>query len=705
MRALSLCAAAFAWAAPVAALVAGPAAVIALLAAGSRPLAFALAFVLMPVVAGALAIVHVRERRETTPARPGVPVPGEPDIARLVCAAAAAVGVAEPAVVRITLGSGVALARERGEPVLTIGACWLTASSRGELTVAVAHALALHRAGSGSRSARVLDGQLWRAGNLVADGRMWRLLWGGYARVGIRLRGRARARRRRWADLACARAFGLESLDAYLRAAFRQERFDAYWEGDVEPCLSDGFAPPILAGWDAVLAQPWFRESLADDLAAARLTLRSEAVRAWAAHAPAPAGQAIVLTTPVGRLERDLLAATYPDTQPGALVDIDWDAVGNAVWLPRLHRHAARLGGAIAPFAVRDLGAAIASAEPDADESPERAIAALLAIALVEAGWALDVHGGGEIELRHGELLLRPVSLCLAAASGALDGAGWLAFVDEAGIGDVVVGPARAQPGASPSQPDTDAWSPQATPPPRGAVQLELARSPHRVRSTIYLAIVTVLGLPAGIAMIIVASYAPTAAGTIVGGVLGVGTLAALGAVLKVGVPVVHARGTLTISADRIRIEHAGLLKEPFELGHGSIRAVLIDDTVPGTARFAVTASAFPVVGAESATFLWIRDEEEAVVPCLAAPSQDPNLALLLEQPVLGPRVRRATLTGPLPGEALTGLLLCVADADAARAAFRPWDLMRPALLTDVAHLYHGFTGRSPDPSASSPTE
>ncbi|MDX6677626.1 MAG: hypothetical protein QOE31_1678 [Solirubrobacteraceae bacterium] len=703
MRALAMCAAAFGWAPPIASMVAGAALPVAVIAANQvSPLAVLAVLVMTWIACGGYAIVHLGERREASATRAGIDLAGETDVAQLGSQAAIAVDAAKPDEVRITLGSGVSVEHEDGRSVLIIGACWLTASSRAELTVAVAHALASHRAGTGSRSARRLDEQLRRAANLVAAGRSWRLIWGSYARTGMRLRDRARERERRWADIACARAYGLERLDGYLRAAFRQDRFERYWVGDVEPCLSEGFAPPILAGWGALLARPGFRQALADDLAAAGLTRRSEAVRAWASTGTQPAGGPIELTLPVGRLERDLLAATYPDTRPRTLVEIEWNAVPGAVWMPRLRRHAAEFGAAIAPFAARDLVAAIGSAGEDDDGQRAYAVAVLLAIALVQAGWTLDVQVGEEIELHHDERSVLPVSLCLAAAGGAVEAAEWAAFAEDSAIADLVVGPPAADRIAAPGA--GERWSPPVAVPARSTVVLELARPPGRVRSTIYLAIAVLLGLATGIAFILVAAAAPTPAGAIGSGAFGTVVLVVLGALLKLSLPTVYATGTLTISADRIRIEHPGLLKEPYELAHGNLRAVLVDDALPSGARFAVNASAFPAHGAAPHIFVWVRDQE-AVVPCLAGRAQDPNIALLLEQPVRGPRPRRVTSTGPMPGEALTGLLLCVADADAARAAFKPWDLMRPALYDDAAHLGRGFVGSSHDAAASSPTD
>jgi hypothetical protein len=695
----------FGWLAPMFMAFAAVGALVAVVMLTGGPLAGVLvAIVTGRVVAGALAIVGVRDRAAPVPPVAGVDAGGEPDVVHLVSGAAGAIGARVPDLVRITLGVDVALHREQRRSVLTIGACWLTSGSRGQLTVAVAHALALDVAGAGAHRARVLDVRLQRASNLVSHGRWRRIVWQGYASGGRRLRDTADGRRLRWADRVCAQAFGLDALDGYLRAAFRQAHFEEFWAGDVEPCLTDGFAPPILAGWSVLLVQPWFRDRLADALAVAQLTLRSEAVRVWGSGDAQPADGPVRLATAIRDLERRLLAASYPDGEPGVLVDLDWDAVATAVWLPRLRHHLAGHRAVIAPFAARDLANAITAAAREARGPGPQTIGVALAVALVDAGWTLEVRLGSQIELHHDEMSLLPLHLCDAAATGTLDNGAWLAFLEDAGITDLVIAAADESDRAGPTPPDW--WSPGVAVPAHDAV-LVLPRPPVRSRSTVYLTLAALLGLPAGIAMVFAATYATTTAGALVVGAFGITVLAALCGLVTIRARILYSSGTLTVTGDRLRIEHRGLLKTPFELTRANVRAVLVDDSVPSATRFAVNASAFSAIsvhgGTPSGGYLWVRGDS-AFVPCLAAPAQDPNVALLLAEPVLAPRVRHVTSTGPMRGEALVGLLLCVADADAARAAFAPWDLTRTAVSADAEHIGRGYFGVSPDAPASSPT-
>jgi hypothetical protein len=54
--------------------------------------------------------------------------------------------------------------------------------------------------------------------------------------------------------------------------------------------------------------------------------------------------------------------------------------------------------------------------------------------------------------------------------------------------------------------------------------------------------------------------------------------LAALGELVTLRARVLYRTGTLTVTADCVRIEHPGLLKAPFELDRANVRAVLVDD-------------------------------------------------------------------------------------------------------------------------------
>jgi hypothetical protein len=404
-------------------------------------------------------------------------------------------------------------------------------------------------------------------------------------------------------------------------------------------------------------------------------------------------------------LERQLLRATYPDADPGVLIDIDWDTVATAVWLPRLREYHGRHGKTIKRFAARDLAEAVAAAQADDDGPRPGTIGVALAIALTDAGWTLEGKLGEQIELHNEQWSLSPIDVAWAAADQTLDVAAWVQFTEDAGIAKLAVEPGED---ATATGVHPDPWSHGLAIPGHQAVSLKLARQPVRSKETLYLALAVLLGLPTGILLIAAALYTPTMAAGVVVAALGVGELAALVALVRIRARAMYGTGTLTVTTDGVRVEHRGILKAPFQLAWADIRAVHVDDTAPSTTRFPVNTSAFPPAihaGANpTGGFLWVKDQT-APVPYLASSGHDPNVALLVEAPVLAPRVRHATATGPLPGEALVGLLLCVTDAGAARAAFEPWKVMRPADYADAAHINRGYVGDNAHTPASMPTD
>ncbi|MEA2297818.1 MAG: hypothetical protein QOF77_754 [Solirubrobacteraceae bacterium] len=366
---------------------------------------------------------------------------GEPDVLRLVRIAAEAVGAPLPSEVWLTLDSAVALRRERRGPVLRIGAPWLAATARADLVLAAAHALAAGPAAGGPPALLLGDEDPIRpmpSGGLVARSP------GRFARAAGRLRRSASRRRLAAADRACVAAFGPDAFDHYLRAAYRRDHFSAYMAGDVEPCLAEGFAPPILDGWVDLLAEPGFRERIADGLAAARLAERRERAAAGVVDGVPPPLGAVALETPFPRLERRLLAAARPDR--GVLVDLSWDRAVHAVWLPRLRRRVAAGASGFEPFRLGHITEALAGppgACPPVSTARVETVSATVVEALLEEGWTLEVPLGSPLQLRRGELTIAPFALCAAAGAGTLPAAEWAAFAEEAAVADVLVVPAR----------------------------------------------------------------------------------------------------------------------------------------------------------------------------------------------------------------------------------------------------------------------
>jgi hypothetical protein len=601
----------------------------------------------------------------------------EPGLWQLVDRAAAALEVAGPDELQITVESRVTAYRHHGTLIVAIGLSWLTTTSPDELVAATAHALAEELAGTGSPVAVRLADRLERTRGRV-DVSPIGFLWIPYLRAGEWLQREITRCQLSATDLACAAALGRDALAVAQRASARQEPFADYWAANVGTCLVDGFAPPILEGWSPA--------SDGED---------------------APLDGSLHLRATPRMLERRLLEALFPDTA-GDLVDAEWDRIAGAVWLPRMRSELALRDGDLVPFAVDELETVIQAGPPEDHEMPAYdwmdLIADALAVALVDrAGWIPGGPPRGQLTLHHEGYDLLPYALCASMLDGTWDAADWARFVESAGIGDVIVGAGvdvQAQVAES-----VAVELPEATVvPPGPAREMELSPAPGRERSLAMLALAAVLGLPSGVALMLAATKAPAMAGRVTLVAFGLVVLASLAVVVLSRLRVLRATGTLTVTGQGVRIDHPGLLKQPFEIPREAVRAIVFDEgDWSDSRRFPVGATEHVIpAGFEAGGgvgWLWSADNG-LLVPMLGHRGAIPNVALLIDDPTLSPEVRHVTLTGPLPGEALAGLLLAVEDVQATRTAFAPWGRTRIGRGADARHVRDLFLG---DEAVTSP--
>ncbi len=631
------------------------------------------------------ALTIVKSRRATPLASAAaVELSGEdePALAALVRHAADALGLPAPDAIAVSLDTRVLLRREGRRTLLVLGVPWLAAASAGQATVAIAHALLAERAVRDTTRLRLVEDRLGRARPVVEHATLGEL-WRGYVRIGERLSQRAAAAHLSVADAACVRAFGNEALAASVQARYLQSAFADFWSNDVGPCLAAGFAPPLFDGWRLLLQQEWV----------------AELIEAGELTPPAP-HERVSLDVPERELERRLLAASYPDSAR-ELVELEWAAVPHAVVLPRLRRvvapHAAqRLG----PHTAATLAQALEQRPPELESTSwSEVVAGALVLALVDAGWTLEAPSGAPLQLSDGEHTLWPRTLCRALAAG--DGevaASWEALVAETGVGELPLAPAQP---SSPEQAVPDASA--TVVPPAPPVRLALMPPPRARRRAA--GVLTVAGLP-GLAVAISLAVSATMTSSRLGQLaligFGLALVGGLAAWATSQLRPLLRRGAIVVSAEGVRVEAPGLLERQFQIPRTVVRAVMVDahERERGL-RFPMGPSERVVPGAleESGRIGWLWVEGMApVVPLLGVGAEVPNLALLFSAPLLAPRVRHGA-AGPLRGEAMTGLLLCVADPTAARAAFSPWDLTRPGSYADAEHVIAGFLGAT-TPSA-----
>lgn len=607
---------------------------------------------------GGLQILH--PRRPARAIAPGVDLARGDEAAlwSIVDRAAEALAITAPECIRLT-ADGAVTAADHGRRI-AIGLAWLSATKPAELVTAVAHALVRERAGAGTRTMRLLAVRLEAARDL---GDAWPLgaAWEPYRRAGDRLLRRAAQRQADAADAACAELFGDPSLEAYGRVAERNADFPTYWADDVAPCMEDGFVPPILAGWRDAL-QPSGEPPLVS----------------------------ATLTRGPRKLERALLRALFPDSAE-TLVDLEWDHVADAVWLPRMRKLIAQLDDVPPPFTPSQLASTVQDHLPRglAHEEWAAGVASMLTLALVEEGWTARAPVGRPIEVEYDDMTLWPFGLCEAVLDGSWDPEGWAEFTEVAGIADLhidaaVIAPAGEAPGPA-------AWPLPTALPPSAPRRLALAPAPGRRGGLAIVAFGALLGLPTVLSLFVAVAHVPTPAGRVFMVCLGLATFAGLALWMVSRLRILLTKGELVVTSAGLTIDHAGLLKEPFEIPRSAVRAVVIDDGAwSDHRRFPVARGEFHVPGEREASdevvWLWAKDEL-GLVPLLGIGNELPNVALLVRDPTLEPRVRRVVLTGPIPGEALTGMMLAVADPVAARTALAPWGLTRGGSISDLQHV------------------
>jgi hypothetical protein len=146
----------------------------------------------------------------------------------------------------------------------------------------------------------------------------------------------------------------------------------------------------------------------------------------------------------------------------------------------------------------------------------------------------------------------------------------------------------------------------------------------------------------------------------------------------------------LTIDTDQLMLVHPRLLREPLRVPRESVRLVTVDDgrdaPDPST-RFPIYADA-PFdhhATRASAPRGWAWPAARGRLPLYNLGRETPNVLILLDHPLPGPRVKRETLHGPLNGELLNGLVARVRDADSAASALRAAGMARPLTVQDLA--------------------
>jgi hypothetical protein len=465
-------------------------------------------------------------------------------------------------------------------------------------------------------------------------------------------------------DARLAARHGAPAVTEHVRALVRAEAFPEYWRELVVPCLDAGFRPPVLEGWRRFLATPEVAEYVSERLANGPDVLAR--VQELAPRDGA-AGEPFEAELPLDGLERLALR------EGGDLVEIGWDRVAEAVWLPRLLSRAEAARDVLAGRTVAEL--------PDLAEEgvPQDVLTAALTVSLSRAGWVVELEPSGRLTAHSESFVVHPL---LVPVDELDDDEDWDAMLEETGIAGLPL----ALPAVAPADRLPLHFEPAS---------LALPRTAGLRRGTVLLlAVVGPLGLALCSIFVGVALFNPSPPARLVFGVMGVAVTAGFGWWMLWRWRLAFSRGSLSIGPTGLEVADRGLLREPMRIPRELVRAVADDhgeaiSQAGNPLRFPYGESPWLHPSGRDLSaqgWLW-QGARDPSVPLLGAGDEIPNLLIVFAEPVPAPRLRLRWRREGLPrrGRALRALALRVDDAHRAEAAFRGWEVVRPLSAEDAA--------------------
>jgi hypothetical protein len=231
------------------------------------------------------------------------------------------------------------------------------------------------------------------------------------------------------------------------------------------------------------------------------------------------------------------------------------------------------------------------------------------------------------------------------------------------------------------------------------ATSLALLGSPPRRRDIAALAFVSLLAVATALICLAVAVESEAPDDREMFGAIGLGLLAWLG--WRVWLTRRQMRRTLRIDADGVLAHDPAMLREPLHIPRASLRAAVVERDDRAPRRFRVHADSGPFTSGARDGWLWERGHGSAVPALMRGERDEPNVALILESPVVAPRLRGRRSHGPFAGERLAGLLLRVDDPAAAEAALDRLGVLRPLTAPDAYALADGLGWGEDEPEGS----
>jgi Zn-dependent protease with chaperone function len=294
---------------------------------------------------------------------------------------------------------------------------------------------------------------------------------------------------RRWEyradELACAVAGGTYLVNGLRKLPHVELAWFSFLESEVGPAIQAGVRPPLSDGFVRYAAAPNVSNTVGakaakllaaekPDALSTHPTFKQRAARALAygdSSIPADDQPAITLLADAPGLERSALEVALPAVRVGALHPIQWDRLGETVYIPSWYAFAAESRELLSPYQVRDIPELILrlgvfggkirdpkgtllSREQRADRCTTLLWNAF-ALALLDAGWELRSEPGDFTFVR-GEQRLAPRDLVTRLRAAGISPSCFQDLVERAGAAALPLAPAErsfAAPHPTPMEP------------------------------------------------------------------------------------------------------------------------------------------------------------------------------------------------------------------------------------------------------------
>jgi Zn-dependent protease with chaperone function len=263
--------------------------------------------------------------------------------------------------------------------------------------------------------------------------------------------------------LAATVAGARNAMDALIAVQRSGAAYDAYWQTEVIPVLSNGFRPPIAAGLTHFLGADSVSKSLQEHIdkeleagvsdefdSHPPLRERLDALKLVDDGTVAEASPlASTLLRDLDALEQDFLLSIAADQSAvQRLSPIAWEESGDRVYLPvwkkNVEEHASalrdvRLAALPDVKALPALAARLTLKDVPDDERTQAASSILgcaIAVALAEDGWAVDARPGIQVTLSKGDHSIQPFAVSTRLGAGEMTAEEWTAECGRVGVVD-----------------------------------------------------------------------------------------------------------------------------------------------------------------------------------------------------------------------------------------------------------------------------